>query len=65
LPTWGGHTWGFRQKTIPDRREFDKLEIQVPGNGQLLPDCTKGHLMHQAGTQGGDLDKNVVSRAGI
>ena len=21
----GGHTRGFRQKTIPDRREFDKL----------------------------------------
>ena len=28
LPTrgrGGGHTRGFRQKTIPDRREFDKL----------------------------------------
>ena len=24
-PVGGGHTRGFRQKTIPDRREFDKL----------------------------------------
>jgi len=25
LPVDGGHTRGFRQKTIPDRWEFDKL----------------------------------------
>ena len=35
----GGHTRGFRQKTIPDRREFDKLMesgSRVKDFGQFL-----------------------------
>jgi len=38
-PEGGGHTPGFRQKTIPDRREFDKLMesgSQVIDFGQFL-----------------------------
>jgi len=44
----GGHTRGFRQKTIPDRREFDKLME----SGSRVIDFDQflhpGHLMHQA-----------------
>jgi len=42
----GGHTRGFRQKTIPDRREFDKLNIRLKGG-----DLDKNNCL-----QGGDLD---------
>jgi len=49
----GGHTRGFRQKTIPDRREFDKLMesgSRVIYFGRFLH---PGHLMHQADSRVG------------
>jgi len=55
LPAWvgSGHTQGFRQKTTPDRREFDKLMesgSQVIDFGRFL---NPRHLMHQAGSRVG------------
>jgi len=44
----GRHTRDFRQKTIPDRRKFDKLVesgSRVIDFGRFL---NPGHLMHQA-----------------
>jgi len=54
-PTWG-HTRGFRQKTMPDRREFDKImEFGIYIAGIDAPSRLRG----------GALDKNVDSRVGI
>jgi len=50
ITSWGGsggHTRGFRQKTIPDRREF---VTHLESGTWVLRDCTKGQLMHQTGS---------------
>jgi len=54
----GGHTQGFRQKTIPDRRKFDKLMesgARVIDFGQFL---IPGLFDAPRRLKGGDLDKN-------
>ena len=61
----GGHTRGFRQKTIPDRREFDKLMESGSRVIQTLAGFTSRDLMHQAGSRVGIQTKIVVSRVGI
>jgi hypothetical protein len=46
----GGHTRGFRQKTIPDRREFDKLmesESRVIDFGRFLHPGTREFRCHK------------------
>jgi len=48
-----GHTLGFRQKTIPDRQEFDKLMESGSRVHRLWPVFTSRDLMHQAGTRVG------------
>jgi len=52
-PRGGGHNWGFRQKTIPDRQEFDKLMesgSRIKDFGRFLHPRT---LMHQSGSRVG------------
>jgi len=50
----GGHTRGFRQKTNPDRREFDKLME----SGSRVIDFYILGLDAPSRLKGGDLDKN-------
>ena len=64
-PVGGGHTRCYRQKTIPDRREFDKLMesgSRVIDFGRFL---IPGLFDAPSRLKGGDLDKMVVSRVGI
>jgi len=56
----GGHTLGFRQNTIPDRREFDKHGIQVTGN-RLAGFYIPGAFDAPSRLKGGDLDKKWLS----
>ena len=58
-PEGGGHTRGFRQKTIPDRREFDKLMESGSRVHRLWP-----RFDAPSGLKGGDLDKNWLSLGG-
>ena len=54
----GGHTRGFRQKTIPDWREFDKLMESGSRVHIIWPVFTSRDLMHQARSRVGILDTN-------
>jgi len=53
----GGHTQGFRQKTIPDRREFGKL---MESGSQVIDWSVSTSRAFDAPSRlkGGDLDKN-------
>jgi len=62
----GGHTHGFRQKTIPDRQLFDKL--MESGSRVIDWPVFKSRASDAPSRlKGGDLDKNkmVVSRVEI
>ena len=60
----GGHTQDFRQKTIPDRQEFDTL------NDSGSREIDIGRILHlgtrstQSISHYGDLDKIIGSRVG-
>jgi len=49
-PGGGGHTRDFRQKTIPDSREFDKLMESGSRVHRLWPVFTSRDLMDKAGS---------------
>jgi len=59
-PKGGGHTRGFKQKTIPDRWEFDKLiesGSHVIDFGRFLH---PGHLMHQASSRVVSITRRIL-----